>query len=433
MADSGQASPVNHEANPGVISIVSPSGFGTTGFIVFVASAMALNALGIDSMLQALPAIGDTFEIQQENDRQWIIGAFLLGFGLAQIIWGPLADRFGRKPLIIFGLSCYAVTNLLAGLADSFPTLLLARLLAGVSASATRVILISIVRDCYAGRRMARVMSLAIMMIYLIPMLAPSIGQIIELTFGTWRAIFFTLSAYAVIVGACGVFRLRETLHPEFRRPLSFATAIEASGRVFRDRAAFGYTMASAFAFACVSGFVMSVEQIFADTFKNQALFPVLFACIGACMAIAAFLNARFVEHLGMRRISHAALIIFIVLNGLHATLVLWGTETLYSFVVLQGMQMFFYGLLGSNFNSMAMEPVGDIAGSASSVQGFLSTCIGAGVGAVVGQCFDGTTLPLSIGFLGCSVLCLAFVLYAETGQLFRPHHPNAAKVISFE
>lgn len=410
----------------------SATGFGATGFVIFVSSIMALNALGIDSMLPALPTIGDAFRVARVNDRQWIIAIFMLGFGLAQIVWGPLADRYGRKPLLIIGVTSYAVSNLLAGFASGFSMLLVARLLGGASASAARVILISVIRDCYSGRQMARVMSLAIMMIYLVPMAAPGLGQVIAVLFGSWRAIFFTLAVYAGVAGALGLFRLNETLHPEFRRPLSFASAADAFGRVIRDRSAIGYTMASAFSFACVSGFVMSVEPVFAEIFHLQALFPILFAGIGGCMAIATLLNARFVERLGTRLISHAALITFIAVNALHAAIAAAGSETLYTFVALQGVQMFFYGLLSSNFNSMAMEPVGDVAGSASSVQGFISTCIGAGIGAAIGQLFDGTTAPLSLGFLGCSLLSLSAVLYAEQGQLFRPRHSTTRDFCHF-
>lgn len=409
--------------NPDMLSLLPPqsaSGFGATSFVFFVSSIMALNALGIDSMLPALPTIGNALRVAHVNDRQWIIAIFMLGFGLAQIVWGPLADHYGRKPLLIIGVTSFAISNLLAGLASSFSMLLVARLLGGASAAASRIILISVIRDCYSGRQMARVMSLAIMMIYLVPMFAPSLGQAIAAILGSWRAIFFMLAAYAGAVGAFGLIRLKETLHPEVRRPLNFATVADAFGQVIRDRSAIGYTMASACSFACVSSFVMSVEPVFTDIFHVQDEFPILFAGIGGCMAIAMFLNAWLVERFGTRLISHIALIAFIAVNVLHLAVAATRGETLYSFVALQGVQMFFYGLLSSNFNSMAMEPVGDIAGSASSVQGFMSTCIGVGFGAAIGQLFDSTTFPLALGFLGCSLLCLCAVLYAEQGRLFR-------------
>ena len=408
-------------------TIRSASGFGATNFVFFASSIMALNALGIDSMLPALPTIGNALEVAHANDRQWIIAIFMLGFGLAQIVWGPLADHFGRKPLLIIGVTSFAVSNLLAGFASSFSMLLVARLLGGASAAAARIILISVIRDCYSGRQMARIMSLAIMMIYLVPMVAPSLGQVIVVILGSWRAIFFMLAAYAGVVGAFVLIRLKETLRPEFCRPLNFAAVADAFGQVIRDRSAIGYTMASACSFACVSSFVMSVEPIFTDIFRLQDLFPILFAGIGGCMGIAMFINAWFVERFGTRLISHAALIAFIAVNFLHLAVAVNRGETLFSFVVLQGVQMFLYGLMSSNFNSMAMETVGDIAGSASSVQGFISTCIGAGVGAAVGQLFDSTTVPLALGFLGCSLFCLCAVLYAEQGRLFRPHHTDTS------
>lgn len=411
--------PATTKADWPALAAQSVSGFGATGFFLFVSSLMALNALGIDSMLPALPAIGEEFRVARINDRQWVIGMFMLGFGLAQIVWGPLIDRFGRKPLLIIGVVLFAVANLLAGLANTFSMLLVTRLLGGVSASATRIILISVVRDCYSGRKMARIMSLATMMIYFVPMLAPGVGLAITTLFGSWRAIFFALAVYAVVVGTLGLVRLKETLRPELRRRLNVATVWIAFSWVLRDRPTFGYTLASAFSFACVTGFIVSVEQIFTGIFKVQDLFPILFAGIGCCMALATMLNAWLVESLGARLISHGALIVFIAASAVHVAIAAAGCETLLAFLAIQGVQMFFYGLLSSNFSSIAMESVAEIAGSASSAQGFISTSIGAIVGTIIGQSFDGTTVPLTLGFLGCGLISLCAVCFAEQGRLF--------------
>jgi DHA1 family bicyclomycin/chloramphenicol resistance-like MFS transporter len=399
------------------------TGFSFGAFIAFAAAVMALNGLSIDSMLPSLPAIGDALGVAQENQRQWIIGAFLIGFGASQIVWGPLADRYGRKPILVVSMVLYTLFCLAAGLATSFPMLLTARFFQGVAASTSRVILVSVVRDCYSGRRMARVMSLAFMIFLIVPVLAPSVGQIVVLMFGSWRSLFFTLAFYGAVIAAITAARLNETLHPEYRRPLTFGTVSTAFLRVILHRSAIGYTFAAAFAFGCISGFIMSVEQIFMDIFHVPKLFPILFAGIAGSMAFAAFFNSRFVERLGTRRISHAALLGFLAIGATHLGVALAGLETIYSFVALQTLQMIFFGLLGANFNSMAMEPVGDIAGSASSVQGFLSTCIGAGIGALIGQSFDGTTVPLAFGFTGCGLAALGAVLFAERGKLFRPQH----------
>lgn len=421
MTESAHRASIDQAGSPSIQIRGSASGFGIPGFVIFIAAIMALNGIGIDIMLPPLPAIGSSLGLSHENERQWVIGIFIIGFGSAQILWGPFSDRYGRKPVLMIGLTGYACTSLVAGFAANFTVLLAARLLQGVSASAARIVLVAIIRDCYAGRHMARVMSLAFTVFMLVPILAPSLGQAIELWSGSWRAIFIVLAIYAGIVGIIGFARLKETLNPLHRQPLSLAGASSAALRVARNRTAAGYTLASAFALGCTSSLVMSVEQIFSDVFAQKALFPILFACIAGTMIFAALLNAYCVDRFGTRRLSHGSLLWFIALSAIHLGWACAGLETVWSFVFLQAAQMFFYGVLNANFNAMAMEPVGDIAGSASSVQGFVSTCTGAMIGAIVGQSYDGTTSPLHIAFLACGVLALIAILYAERGHLLRP------------
>lgn len=394
-------------------------------FVALIASLMAVTPLGIDAMLPALPSIGSTLHVSSENHQQWVIAIYVFGFGLAQIVYGPLSDRFGRKPILVTSLMLFTALSIVAGLAQSFGALLAARLFQGIAGASGRVMTVSIVRDCYAGRQMARVMSISFMVFLAVPTLAPSIGQLI-LQFGSWRLIFFFLAAFAVTVASVSGLLMRETLRPEYRRPLSPRAIGQGIRRTLTERSALGYTLAMTLIFGSLMGFINSVQQIFQDIFHAPGRFPLVFAGVGLSMAVAAFVNSRIVERLGTRKVSHTALLGLIGFSGLHVLVAASGHETMLSFAVLQWATMFCFGLMGSNFGSMAMENVGEIAGTASSVQGFISTCGGALLGLAVGQSFNGTVVPLTLGFLMLGLGALGVVLVTERGKLFRAHHAGA-------
>jgi len=417
-------------ASPSTPSGVGPGlPFGL--FVVLVGALMAVTPLGVDAMLPALPHIGEALGVANENHRQWVIAIYVFGFGSAQIVYGPLADRFGRKPVLVPSLLLFALLSVFAGFATSFPALLIARLFQGIAGASGRVLTISIVRDCYSGRQMARVMSMSVMVFLAAPVLAPSIGQFIML-FGSWRLIFFFLAAFAVVVAIILGLALGETLHPEYRRPLSPAAIRQGIWQTLTERNARGYMIAITLLFGSLMGFVNSVQQIFQDIFHLPDRFPLAFAGVGLSMAAAAFLNSRIVERFGTRKVSHSALIGLITVAGLHSLVAASGHETVVSFAILQFATMFCFGMVGSNFSSMAMENVGEIAGTASSVQGFVSTCGGALIGLVVGQAFNGSVLPLTLGFFGLGMAALMVVLITERGKLFRAHHgaPVALDVV---
>lgn len=401
-------------------------GMSFRAFVALMASIQACNALGIDSMLPALPAIGRALAIPTANDRQWIIAVYVFGFGAAQLVYGPMADRYGRRPLLVVSLGLFSLLSIAAAFSGSFTGLIVARLLQGIAGAGGRVLTVCVIRDCYSGRQMARVMSLSFMVFLLVPVLAPTIGQGILLV-ASWRLIFLFLAAYVGGVALIGFLRLKETLHPEFRRPATFAGVTSAMRRVATDRAAIGYTLAATLMFGALMSLIDSIQQVFADDFHAAGRFPLVFACIAGSMALASFINSRIVERLGTRRVSHAGLIGFILTSALHVAVAAAGRETMFSFALIQCLQLFCFGMTTANFNSMAMEPMGAIAGTAASVQGFVSTCGGAIIGLVIGQMFDGTTLPMALGFCGLGVLALLLVLATERGRLFGTHRPAAA------
>ncbi|OYY67777.1 multidrug effflux MFS transporter [Sphingomonas sp. 28-63-12] len=393
---------------------------GFVEFVALIASLMALTALGIDAMLPALPAIGTALGVGVANDRQLVIGVFLIGFGIAQLVHGPLADRFGRRPVLVAALAAYVVANLIAAFSASFVLLLVARFAAGTAIAASRVVTVALVRDCYSGRAMARVMSLAFMVFMAAPVLAPSVGELI-LMFGSWRLIFVMIAVITAFILIWFVFRMPETQRIEDRQPLSFERLWSGWRQTLTDRYSIGYTLAATALMGGLYGFINSVQQIVAAlTGDNRLLVPV-FIGVAGMMALANLLNSRIVMRIGTRRISHSALVGLVLLSAVHLTIAATGGETIYSFTILQALAMACFGLATANFSSMAMEKMGHIAGTASSVQGFISVTAGALIGAAIGQSFNGTTVPLYIGFLAASLLALGVVAIVERGRLFRP------------
>jgi len=407
-------------------------GMSFVAFVLTMASLQAMAALGVDSMLPNLPAIGATFHLPHENQRQLVITAYLLGFGLAQIVYGSLADRFGRKPVLLAGIAIYVAFSALAAFSPSFELLVAARVLQGIGAAAARALPASIVRDCYSGRQMAKVMSLSFMVFMAVPMAAPSLGQAIALI-ASWRWVFGVLTLFGAGVAVWVAFKLPETLHEEDRTPIVASRMAHNFAVVLRSRTGMGYSAAMTFMFGALFGFVNCVQQIFEDVFKAPGLFPAAFALMAGFMSLSSLLNAKWVGRLGMRPLSHWALIAFIVISSLHAAVVLTGHETIVTFALLQAAAMFGFGLVSGNFGAMAMEPMGHVAGAAASLQGTLTALGGSLIGFFIGQSFNGTAAPITLGYALCGVMALICVLFAERGRLFHTHHGAAAGAAAAE
>jgi DHA1 family bicyclomycin/chloramphenicol resistance-like MFS transporter len=395
-------------------------------FIVLMAALMACNALGVDSMLPALPDIARAFGITVENQRQWIVSAYMLGFGATQLIFGPLSDRFGRRTVTLWGLALYIAAAIFASLATSFAGIIAARAIQGIGAASTRVLAVAIIRDCYSGRKMAQVMSLSFIVFMAVPMLAPSLGHLILLV-APWPVIFHMLAAFAAAVAIWIALRMGETLHPEYRRPLEVKELLIAARTVLTNRCSLGYSVALTMTFGAMLGFISSAQQLFFETFREPDFFPLLFAFVAGGMALAQLLNSQIVLRLGSRLVAHSAMLAYVALCAIHLISLYWLGDNLVSFALFQFAIMFFSGLASSNFGAMAMDPMGEIAGTASSIQGTISALGGATIGILIGQTFDGSALPVVAGFFICSLGMLAAVLYAEDGKLFRPHHAPPA------
>jgi MFS transporter, DHA1 family, multidrug resistance protein len=397
---------------------------GFMEFVVLAAATMSTQAIAIDAMLPAFPTIVGELHVGAENHGQWIVTAYMTGMGIGQLFWGMLSDRFGRRPILLGGLTLYIIAALLCSLSGTFEQLLAWRFIHGLAAACVTVVR-SVVRDLYSGRQMARVMSLTFVVFLIVPILAPSLGQLI-LLIAPWRFIFVVFAIFAAGVGSWGYFRLPETLHPEYRLSLTRKHILNAAKLVLGTRASIFYTLAMMVMFGTIMAYVGMVAQIFADVFHEPKLMPSMFALCAIFMGFAAYLNSRIVERLGMRLISHTALIAFIAVTGLHVLIAAMGVEKIWTFVLLQSITMATFSLSVSNFGAMAMEPVGSVAGIAASLQGFISTFSGALVGIIIGAQFNGTTVPLAAGQMICGLIAMGFVLLAEKGRLFHAHHSSA-------
>ncbi len=390
-------------------------------FIVLIATINMIAAFAIDSMLPALPAIGESLRVTEETQWGLVITAFTLGFGVSQIFIGPVSDRYGRRGLMLIALVGYALTSILAAVASSFELLLLARMAQGVATAGARVLAVSIVRDRFEGRDMAQVMSLSSAIFMAAPILAPFMGQAV-LAVAPWRWIFIVLAIIGAAIFLWVALRMPDTLAPEKRRAISVASIRDAALIVLRDRQSVAYSVANACLTATVMGFLASVTLVFSVSLARPELLPVGFGIMAGCMMVASLVNAAIVKRYGMRRIGHAALIGMTAMAAVHAVIVFQRGDELVTFIVLQSMMMVGFALAAGNFGAMAMENMGEVAGTASSLQGSFSAVLGAIGGTIIGLNFDGSSLPLYIGVTVAGLVALAVILKAE-GRLFVPRH----------
>lgn len=384
-----------------------------------VAALMAINALSIDVMLPALPEIARSFAIGNENDRQLVVVVYVVASGAAQLFYGPLADALGRRPVLLGGLGGYLVGTLLCLFAGDFQLFLAARLLQGACAAATRVVAMALVRDLVAGARMAQLMSTAMMVFMIVPIIGPGLGQLI-LFAGSWRWIFAVLLAAGALIGAWSYFRVPETLPRERRAPLEFAAALRSYRLVAQSRTLLGYAIAQTLMFSAMFSFLASSQQVFVEVFAVGPWFPLAFASVAGTLSIAQFSNSRLVTRVGLRRLSHLAGVALPIVCALHLLVALTIRENIWLFLALLLPMMFTFAFTGPNYNAIAMEPMGERAGAAASFVGFMTTVGGAVFGGIVGHLFDGTQRPMLLGQAVLSLASLLAVVITERGRLFR-------------
>ena len=389
----------------------------TWEFISLVAALMAMNAFAIDIMLPAMGVIAENYKIEG-NGQQWLIYSYILGFGVPQLFFGPITDKYGRRNLLKICMVAYVVFAFLCMLTSNFYFLCIARLFQGVFSSGIRVIAISVVRDLTAGRAMARIMSLVMTVFMIVPIVAPVIGQGVMIVAG-WKWTFGVLGLSGLVVFLWTHYRLPETLRNPSNRNIGFKSSINVFSEVLKDRVTTGYMISSSFIYAALFAFIASAEQIFNDVFNSGNLFSLWFALIAGTLALANFINFRIVDIIGMRRISHITLLLFIFLSFINLIASYFYGEILTVFLPLFALTFGCFGMLGANFSAIAMESQGDRAGTASALYGFFTTAVSSVFGYFVSSQFNGSVTPILIGFIFLGIFSLITVIITENGVLF--------------
>lgn len=406
---------------------------GQRELVVMLALLMSLQALAIDGMLPALDNIASELGAGEGNQRQLVVAAYLLAGGIGTLIPGSLADRFGRRPVLLSSIGAYSLLSLVIAFVHDFTALLVLRGIQGLLAAGLFVVPNAIVRDRFEGDQMARLFSLISAVFITVPVFAPSLGQAVML-FAGWRWIFIALAGLGGLAVVWTWARLPESLHPEYRQDIHLPTILHNMRVALLHRGSVGYVLGTSLLIGSVFGYVNSAQQLIGEHFQAGDWFPVVFGGTAAMMIVSNLLNSRIVETFGARRVSHTGIFVFIAVSLLQVWAAYYHDGELAWFLPLMSMNLMLLGFLGANFGSIAMQPFSHIAGAAASVQSFFRMFGAALVGLVIGQAYDGTARPFALALLIGSVTALLLVLYSEKGKLFRrlnrPGAPSAVQQV---
>jgi DHA1 family bicyclomycin/chloramphenicol resistance-like MFS transporter len=392
---------------------------GLGEFVALMAFTMSLVALSIDAMLPAFPNMTRDLGVTGANDIQLVVSTLFIGLATGQLFYGPLSDSIGRKPAIYIGFVLFILGSLLSMAAADFPTMLAGRLLQGIGAAGPRTVSVALIRDRFHGSEMARVMSFIMTVFILVPIFAPALGQVI-LLFAGWRAIFGAFIVLALLTLVWLSLRQAETLPREKRRPFTLSNVFSAFLVVIKSRVAVIYSLIA----GCVSGgflgYLNTSQQIFQVQYGLGTQFPIYFGLLAVSVGCASLLNGWLVMRFGMHRLANWALFVMMVLSWLFL-MVVWmndGHPALWLFMTMCLALFFCIGVLFGNLNSIAMEPLGHVAGTAAAVIGSSTTLLAVVLGYLIGQAYDGTLFPMAIGFvslISLSVLLTAIVNWRAT------------------
>lgn len=387
-----------------------------------LAMCMAVTALGIDVMLPSFADIRVDLGLPDGSPAtERLVTAYFLGMAAGQLAYGPIADRFGRKRALGIGFAIYAAAAVASAIGSSLFVLTLSRFAWGIGAAGPRVAALAIVRDTYEGEAMARAMSLIMAVFILVPVVAPTFGAIGVATIG-WRGVFV---ACAVLVTLLALWsrRLAETLPSEHQLPLNPGRVLGAARIVVSNRQTVAYTVAMTALFGAFISWIATSELILSETFGQRRLFPLIFGGLAAVMGIAMYTNSRIVERVGTRRLAHVVLFAYLGCAAALATIavVAGGRPPLWLFLLGMAPMITAHALMIPNFNTVAMTPMGAVAGTAAAVIGAFQIAGGALLGSLLSRAYDGTVRPLAVGFLVYGTVTLVAVLWGERGRLFRP------------
>ena len=385
-------------------------------FVIIVSMMISLTALSIDAMLPALPQIGHDLGITNPNDRQLIIAIIFFGSALGQLFFGPLSDKTGRKPAMYAGYTFFITGSLVSVFSTNFPMMLAGRIFQGIGLSAPQAVTMALVRDQFEGRQMARVMSFAMTVFVLVPMIAPAIGQGI-LTIAGWRAIFGSFLLFALITAIWFALRVPETLVLENRASFSVKRIADSIREILKIRPTMGYTLSVGLVQGIFLAYLNSSQQIFQEQYALGKLFPLFFATISLSLGMASFLNARLVMRYGMHKLVQWAIgIAFgLAIIFLGISIVLAGQPPLWLLMAFLMLSFFCTGILFGNLNALAMQPLGRLAGIGAAVVGSFSTLISMLLGTLIGRSYNGTILPLVLGMTILSGITIFVIRWATS------------------
>jgi len=381
-------------------------------FLVLMASLMSIVALAIDALLPALSEIGESIQSFNATENQLLITMIFLGLGVGQLFFGPLSDCYGRKPAVYAGFVLFGVASIICVAAPSLEIMVLGRILQGIGLSAPRTIAISIIRDTYKGDYMARVMSFVTAFFILVPIVAPAIGKWIMDAFG-WEAIFYIQLFFALVVSIWFWKRQPETLKPQYKIPFSNHVFIDGLKEVIKFRETVAYTFTSGLVTGAFLVYLSASQQIFEQQYGLKDAFPYIFAGLAISIGLATYLNGTLVIRFGMRKLALMALSVFCAIALLYVVLFWKQPNPAVTILVLfLFFQFFCLGFLWGNFRSIAMEPVGHIAGIAAAINGFVSTLLAIPIATFIGGFVVNSVWPLFAGLGICGLLSLGIMLW---------------------
>lgn len=379
--------------------------------IAYLAFLGALLAAGIDIALPAFDAIEDG--LQPESSVSLVVTVYFVGMALGQLVAGPIADRYGRRPAILSGLILYVVGAAASALAPSFEVLLLARLVWGLGAAAPAGLRPAIARDLYKGDEMARVTTIIMAVFMLGPIFVPLVGEVL-INIAPWPVVFWFAAALAAIAVVWCV-RFGETLAPEHKRPLELGKLGQALAAVARTRVTLGHLVANTFFSGAFFIFLGSSQPVFDQVFDRSSQFAVLFALSGLCTIPALLVNNRLIDRFGARRMSFAAASGSTMLAALALipTFATGGQPPFWTWYVWLVIATGLLTVATPAFTALALEPMGELAGTASSLMYFTSFAFGAGLAAIFDLQVGDTITPFMIGFALYTAIGLGFLAWA--------------------
>ena len=381
-------------------------------FVVLMASLMSLVALSIDALLPALATIGTDLNSHSPNENQLLITMIFLGIGCGQLIFGPLSDSFGRKPLVYVGFSIFIGASIICVVTESFEIMILGRVLQGVGLASPRSISLSMIRDNFSGNYMAKIVSIVVMFFILVPVVAPTLGQFL-LHFYSWESIFYFNLIIGVIVMIWFGIRQPETLKKEKRIKFSSHLFIDGTRAFFKQKEAVAFTLVSGFITGSFMVYLSTSQQIFQVQYNMGAMFPYIFASLAITVGLATFLNSQLVERFGALKIAFVSCIGYTAVSILYVILFASGKNpSVYVLVAFFALQFFNVGFLFGNLRALAMEPLGHIAGIGAAINGFIATVMAVPIANYIGSFIKTSVLPLFIGFSIFGILSfLVFII----------------------